>query len=472
MPTASLALLVVLLGVSLALLFLIVALLRRPSPALRFDALEKANERAERALREELGRNREAAGHAERDLRAEVAASLRTLGEAVQAQLRENGGVQLDQLTLFSDRLERLSLGLDQKLGELREGVDARIERLITRNEEKLEALRGIVDERLRQLQDDNGKQLEQMRATVDEKLQGTLERRLGESFKQVSDRLEQVHKGLGEMQTLAVGVGDLKRVLTNVKSRGGWGEVQLGALLEQMLTPEQYERNVKPRDGSDEMVEFALVLPGRSGIEGERIYMPIDAKFPTEDYQRLVQAQEAADPVAAEEAAQKLALRIKACAKEISGKYVCPPRTTDFAILFLPTEGLYAEVARQGDLMESVQREHRVTIAGPSILAALLNALQMGFRTLAVQQRSSEVWTLLGAVKSEFGKFGDVLDSVRKKLDQASTTIELAGRRSRAIERKLRDVEEVPSGEAPFVLEGGPGEIEPEVGIAASEPS
>ena len=441
---AILCFVVALLGVLIAL---VVTMLRKKPPAIdsvlaRLEGLERLCDRTERGLREESARGREEASRSARAGREELAQALRGVGESLQAHLREVGGFQLDQLTVFSDRLERLAMSNDQKMSLVRETIEQRFDELTRRNEDKLD----------------------QMRATVDEKLQGTLEKRLGESFKQVSDRLEQVHKGLGEMQTLAIGVGDLKRVLTNVKTRGGWGEVQLGSLLDQVLTPEQYARNVKTKEGSDENVEFAIVLPGRSSVGGDVVYLPIDAKFPTEDYQRLVQAQEAADPVAADAATAQLILRIKGCAKDIYTKYHNPPRTTDFAILFLPTEGLYAEVVRNIDLVESVQRDYRVVIAGPSNLAALLNSLQMGFRTLAVQQRSSEVWNLLGAVKTEFGRFGDVLDGVRKKLDQAARTMDDAGRRTRAIERKLKDVAALPQAEAGAALGelGIPDAIDP----------
>jgi DNA recombination protein RmuC len=290
------------------------------------------------------------------------------------------------------------------------------------------------------------------MRATVDEKLQGTLEKRLGESFKQVSDRLEQVHKGLGEMQTLASGVGDLKRVLTNVKTRGTWGEVQLGAMLEQVLSPEQYATNVPTKAGG-ERVEFAIKLPGRGEDTADVIWLPIDAKFPLEDYQRLVEAQERIDPAAAEAASKQLETRIKQCAKVICDKYIGPPKTTDFGILFLPNEGLFAEAVRRVGLADYVQRECRVVLAGPTTLWSILNSLQMGFRTLAIEKRSSEVWKVLGAVKTEFGKFGDLLDGVKRKLDQASDNIEDAARKSRTIERKLRGVQELPAAEAAAML-------------------
>jgi DNA recombination protein RmuC len=326
-----------------------------------------------------------------------------------------------------------------------------------------LEGLRSIVDLRLKQLQEENAKQIDKMRATVDEKLQGTLEKRLGESFMQVSQRLEQVHKGLGEMQTLAMGVGDLKRVLSNVTTRGNWGEIQLESLLDQILTHDQYERRVKIDEASGEAVDFAIKLPGKGNGESEIVWLPIDAKFPTEDYQRLVEAQEKADAVAADAAAKMLANRLRDSAKEICAKYIRPPRTTDFGIMFLPTEGLYAEMVRRTGLFEVIQRECRVMIAGPTTLAALLNSLQMGFRSLTIQKRSSEVWQLLAKVKTEFGKFGDLLDGVKRKLDQASNTMEDAARKSRTIERKLRNVEELPPAEANVLLRDLVPEEDPE---------
>ncbi|MDO9263294.1 MAG: DNA recombination protein RmuC, partial [Desulfosalsimonadaceae bacterium] len=287
---------------------------------------------------------------------------------------------------------------------------------------------------------------------TVDEKLQGTLEKRLGESFKQVSERLELVHKGLGEMQTLATGVGDLKRVLTNVKTRGTWGEVQLGALLEQVLSPDQFETNVATKGGS-ERVEFAIRLPGQGTDRDEVVWLPIDAKFPIEDYQRLMEAQERADVEGVEAAGKQLESRVKACASDICRKYLNPPKTTDFGILFLPIEGLFAEVIRRTGLVDAIQRDCRVVIAGPTTLWSILSSLQMGFRTLAIQKRSSEVWNLLGAVKTEWTKYGDVLDAVQKKLHQASDTIEKAKSRSRAVGRKLKDVQELPIEEAIVML-------------------
>ncbi|HEU5312899.1 MAG TPA: DNA recombination protein RmuC [Candidatus Udaeobacter sp.] len=313
-----------------------------------------------------------------------------------------------------------------------------------------LEGVRSIVDLRLKQLQEDNSKQIDRMRATVDEKLQGTLEKRLGESFKLVSDRLEQVHQGLGAMQQLASDVGGLQRVLTNVKTRGGWSEWQLGVLLEEMLTPEQFAKNMKTRDDTDERVEFAIKLPGDEN--GAPVWLPIDAKFPMEHYERLTAAQESGDSTAMEAAMKILETQLKRCAKDICEKYINPPKTTDFALLFLPSEGLYAEAIRRVGLVQNVQRDCRVTFVGPTTLAALLNSLQMGFRTLAIQRRSSEVWNLLASVKTEFGKFGDALSAVKEKIDQASRKMEDVDVRSRVITKKLRDVEELPSNPQPML--------------------
>jgi DNA recombination protein RmuC len=314
------------------------------------------------------------------------------------------------------------------------------------------ESVRTIVDSRLRQMQEDNARQIDKMRATVDEKLQGTLERRLGDSFKLVSDRLEQVHRGLGAMQQLASDVGGLQKVLANVKTRGGWGEVQLGNLLEQVLTPEQFARNVKLREESGEHVEFAIKLPGDQN--GAPVWLPIDAKFPTEDYQRLLTAQERGEADGVESAAKNLETQLKKSAKDISSKYINPPRTTDFALMFLPTEGLFAEAIRRAGLVEQVQRDWRVVFAGPTTLAALLNSLQMGFRTLAIQKRSSEVWNLLAGVKTEFSKFGESLAAVKDKLDQATRRMEDVDVRSRAITRKLNKVEQLPANPQPLLPE------------------
>ena len=318
-----------------------------------------------------------------------------------------------------------------------------------------LEQVRDGVERRLVALQQDNTAKLEQMRVTVDEKLQGTLEKRLGESFRQVSERLEQVHKGLGEMQSLATGVGDLKKVLSNVKTRGGWGEVQLESLLEQVLARDQYEANVATRELGGERVEFAVKLPGPEGLAGDCVYLPIDAKFPLDDYTRLVQASQLGDVQAIEVAVRGLEVAVKKSAKDIHDKYVSPPRTTDFAIMFLPTEGLYAEVLRRPGLVEHLQARCRVVPAGPTTLWAVLNSLQMGFRTLTIQKRSSEVWKLLGAVKHEFGKFGGVLDAVQKNLHRASSKIDGVRKTSRTIEQRLGDVEELTTEDRVPLLAG-----------------
>ena len=439
MTTALLLSVLLLLGLNLVLLLV---LLRRratldPTPlAPRFEALEKAQERSERALREEIGRGREEGARQSRELREEVGGSVRGLNDSVLRAMGQLSTLQKAQL----------------------DGFAAQLARLTESNEQRLEALRAAVEGKLQQIRDDNAGQLEQMRATVDEKLQGALEQRLGESFRLVSERLEQVHQGLGEMQTLASGVGDLKRVLTNVKVRGTWGEVQLAGLLEQMLTREQYEVNVATRAGSAERVEFAIRLPGRDAESTSCVWLPIDAKFPQEDYLLLVEAQERGDALAAEAAAKKLELRIRGGAREICGKYLDPPATTEFGIMFLPTEGLYAEVIRRPGLVEALQREYRVVVAGPTTLAALLNSLQMGFRTLAIERRSSEVWSVLGAVKTEFGKFGAVLDKVHRKLHEASNVVEDAQQRTRVMGRRLKTVEELPAPEAEVLLLGGAG--------------
>jgi DNA recombination protein RmuC len=365
-----------------------------------------------------------------KQLREEVIAALKGITDTTTKTMVELANVQKGQLEAMSSVIGKLSES----------------------NETMLEAIRVTVEGELRLMQADNAKQLDQMRQTVDEKLQGTLEKRLGESFKQVSERLEQVHKGLGEMQTLATGVGDLKKVLTNVKTRGTWGEVQLGTLLEQVLSPDQFATNVSTKN-SGERVEFAVKLPGQGADQDETVWLPIDAKFPIEDYQRLTDAQERADVDAVEAAGKQLENRVKGCAWTISEKYLNPPKTTDFGILFLPIEGLFAEVIRRTGLIDTVQRDSRVVIAGPTTLWSILNSLQMGFRTLAIQKRSSEVWNLLAAVKTEWTKYGEVLEGVQKKLHQASDTIEKAKVRSRAIGRKLSDVQELPADDAKLLL-------------------
>jgi DNA recombination protein RmuC len=352
--------------------------------------------------------------------------------------------------TEMAKRLETIDRSLREEFSRNREEAGAAAKNQREELARSLEGVRSIVDVRLRQLQDDNATQIDRMRATVDEKLQGTLEKRLGESFKLVSDRLEQVHQGLGAMQQLASDVGGLQRVLTNVKTRGGWSEWQLGVLLDEMLTPEQFAKNMRMRDDTDERVEFAVKLPGDEN--GAPVWLPIDAKFPMEHYDRLAAAQEKGDPGAVETAIKTLETQLKRCAKDICDKYINPPKTTDFALLFLPSEGLYAEAIRRVGLVQNVQRDCRVTFVGPTTLAALLNSLQMGFRTLAIQKRSSEVWNLLAAVKTEFSKFGESLSAVKEKIDQASRKMEDVDVRSRAITKKLRDVEELPSNPQPLL--------------------
>ena len=352
--------------------------------------------------------------------------------------------------TELAKRLETIDRSLRDEFSRNREEAGASAKNQREELARSLEGVRSIVDVRLRQLQDDNAQQIDKMRATVDEKLQGTLEKRLGESFKLVSERLEQVHQGLGAMRQLASDVGGLQRVLTNVKTRGGWSEWQLGVLLDEMLTPEQFAKNIKMREDTDERVEFAIKLPGDEN--GAPVWLPIDAKFPMEHYDRLAAAQEKGDPAAVETAIKTLETQLKRCAKDICEKYINPPKTTDFALLFLPSEGLYAEAIRRVGLVQNVQRDCRVTFVGPTTLAALLNSLQMGFRTLAIQKRSSEVWNLLAAVKTEFGKFGESLSAVKEKIDQASRKMEDVDVRSRAITKKLRDVEELPSNPQPLL--------------------
>ena len=421
--------LIALTAISLFFLFSLIRANRHGAaiePYLR--TVEGGLERIEREMRDELGRVRQEALNTARGGREEQAQGLDRLAKTLAGQVGQLGSLQAQQLEAFAQQLQRLTQS----------------------NEQRFEQLRQSVETRLGAIQTDNATKLEEMRRTVDEKLHATLEQRLGESFKQVSERLEQVHKGLGEMHTLAAGVGDLKKVLTNVKTRGTWGEVQLESLLEQVLTLEQFEKNVATRPNSGERVEFAIRLPGNNtATDKHPVWLPIDAKFPMEDYQRLVDAQDRADPVAVEVAAKALEVRLRDEAKKIREKYVEPPHTTDFAILYLPTEGLYAEALRRPGLADGLQRDLRVSIAGPTTLAALLNSLQMGFRTLAIEKRSSEVWGVLGAVKTEFGKFGEVLEATRKKLEQATKSIESAGVRTRQIERKLKGVEALPVGEA-----------------------
>ncbi|MBI5432627.1 MAG: DNA recombination protein RmuC [Planctomycetes bacterium] len=425
---------------------LLIVLLRRDtavdfSPlSARLEALERANERTERGLREELAQARVEEQALAKQLRDELAARGKEANDGLILSIGRHSEAQKHQLELFGKRLDELS----------------------TSNERRFETLRLSVEKKLGDIQHDNTQKLEQMRVTVDEKLQSVLDKRLTDSFKSVREMLENVQTGVGEMKALASGVGDLKRVLTNVKTRGNWGEVQLGALLEQMLTADQFARNVVTRPGTAEVVEFAIKLPGRGDDPDKPVWLPIDAKFPQEDYLRLVEASERGDSEAVEYAVKQLELRIRGFAKDISKKYIEPPHTTDFALMFLPTEGLYAEIVRRTELVEVLQRDHRVVVAGPTTLAALLNSLQMGFRTLAIEKRSSEIAKVLGEVKTEFGRFGDVIAKVKEKLDQASRQIEDdVGVRTRQIGRRLKNIEALPiTGTPPLLIE--PEEDEP----------
>jgi DNA recombination protein RmuC len=393
----------------------------------RLDAISAQNERLERELRVELAQARTESAQQAQLGRGELAAAMSRFAQEVQTLLG----------TIAQMQNERLST-------------------LTHSNEARLEAVRATVEQRLELLRSDNAQKLEHIRTTVDEKLHATLEQRLGASFQLVSDRLEQVHKGLGEMQTLAAGVGDLKKVLTNIKTRGTWGEVQLENLLEQMLTPAQYSKNVATRPGQSARVEFAIRMPGRDEGSNE-FWLPIDAKFPLEDFQRLQDAQERADLAGVETFGKALEDRVRKQARDINEKYIEPPHTTDFALLYLPVESLYAEVLRRPGLIDIIQREHQVTLAGPTTLAAILNSLQMGFRTLAIERRSGEVWRLLAAVKTEFGTFGDILARTKKQLESVSNTLDAAEVRTRSIERKLRGVEVLPEAEAAQLLREQP---------------
>lgn len=376
----------------------------------KHDALAQILEKTERTFREEISRNRE-----------EMGTNLKNSSDVLASNFQNLSKLQSEQLNNFALNLKTIGEG--------------------SRND--LQQMRSTMETNLKSLQEDNTKKLEEMRKTVDEKLQTTLEQRISLSFQTVSERLELVHKGLGEMQTLAIGVGDLKKVLSNVKTRGTWGEVQLGNLLEQILSPDQYEANVQTKPGTSERVDFAIKLPGKDD-NGNPVWLPIDAKFPQEDYQRLVLAQESGNLEESEIAIKQLENRIKLDAKSIRDKYIDPPHTTDFALLFLPTEGLYAEMIRRPGLMDKLQSECRINLVGPTTLAALLNSLQMGFRTLTIQKRSSEVWKYLAEVKKHFGTFGDLLAKAYEKVDQASKVIEDAGKRSRTIEAKLNKVGEL----------------------------
>ena len=383
-----------------------------------------------RQIRDEFSQSRSEASEESTRLRQEIAKSQTLVGDSIINTLKDVGEGQQKSI----------------------DGVEKRVSDLVDSNEKRLDKQRDVIDKQLKSLQDSNEKKLDQMRATVEEKLQSTLDKRLGESFNLVSERLEAVQKGLGEMQSLATGVGDLKRVLTNVKTRGTWGEFQLGDILEQILTPDQYSRNVRPNPASTETVEYAIRLPGND--DDSTVWLAIDAKFPLDDYQRILDAAQTADADVVRKSTDALMRTVVRSAKDISAKYIEPPHTTDFAIMFLPIEGLYAEVLRQPGMLEKLQYEHRVVIAGPTSLSAILNSLRMGFRTLAIEKRSSEVWKVLSAVKTEFGKFGDVLAKVKRQLKTASNTIDATEVRTRAMERRLRTVDALPDHDATEVLQ------------------
>ena len=427
------------------LLVLVVQLLHwlkpRPAPA-DLDMLERL-EHLERAL--QLTQMAIAkSGGALGSMGQQVQGLVHSLGHnqtAAADSLRELVGTHMQRQT---EEARHSRQELQQHFAQLQQALALQLQRLNQDSHQTAEQLRGTLNERLATIQADNAAKLEEMRRTVDEKLHATLEQRLGESFKLVSDRLEQVHKGLGEMQSLASSVGDLKRVMTNVKTRGTWGEVQLGGIIDNVLTPEQYARNVKTVPGSDELVEFAIRLPGRD--DEHPVWLPIDAKYPVEHYQRLQDAQDAADKQAVASAGNALESSIRNEAKKIASKYVAPPFTTDFAVMYLPSEGLFAEVMRRPGLVEAVQNDCRVVITGPANLAAMLNSLQMGFKTLAIEKRSSEVWGVLGQVKTEFAKFGEVVEATRKSIDAAAKKFEQVDVRTRAIQRRLRTVQELPS--------------------------
>jgi len=414
-------LLIILMLLSLISIGLIIMLIRSVGQTRQLD----------RASREQFQIIREESARGSRELREEISTLQQINTETLVSTIREIGKSQTENLGIIAKHIKELT----------------------DSNETRMESVRSIIDSQLKSIQESNEKKLDQMRQTVDEKLHNTLEKRLGESFKLVSDRLEAVQRGLGEMQNLATGVGDLKRVLTNVKARGTWAEVQLGALLEQILTPDQYAKNVQVKALSREIIEYAVRLPGTDDSPNSHIWLPIDSKFPQEDYLRLVEAADSADQDSIQKATAELLRSVHASAKEISSKYIDPPRTTDFAIMFLPTEGLYAEVLRQPGQVEEMQNRHRVVIAGPTTLTAILSSLRMGFQTLALEKRSHEVWSVLAAVKTEFSKFGDILSRVKKQLNTASSTIEQTEIRTKAMAKKLRDVEKMPGPESMKVL-------------------
>jgi DNA recombination protein RmuC len=475
MTLSALALALVVVVIAANLILLIVLMRRRSG----------AHESPD-SVRTELRLGRDEARSSSSELRGEIARQIQLVDEAVRRMFAEQGQaarvVSDSQRSMLDARIKDLQEGNDRKLGDIRnelgtglkssaEAVIAALERmsaaqerqfaamteqlrgLASTNQESLERIRTAFDSRVKEMQESNERKLEEMRRTVDEKLHEALEKRLGESFKLVSERLESVHKGLGEMQSLASGVGDLKRVLTNVKARGTWAEVQLGAILDQILTPEQFSRNVCVTPGSAERVEFAVRLPGPKDDPQTCVWLPIDSKFPHEDYARLQSAAELGDPAAVQAASEGLLRALRVAARDIHDKYVNPPGTTDFAIMFLATEGLYAEALRQPAFLEELQQELRIVLAGPTTLAAILNSLRMGFQTLAVEQRAAEVWRVLGGVKTEFSKFGTWLERIQRQLQTATNTLAETGTRTRAMERRLRTVEQLAPAESATIL-------------------
>lgn len=410
---------IALVGIIIVLQIIILIRMWTKSSASSDNAIEPILSRLEKTLREDIHIIRKDSRELAQEGRVELGNNLNVFGNSLLKRIHESSIMQKSQLEIFSQQLVSLT----------------------KQNETKLDTIRETVEKRLTDLQKDNNQKLEKMRETVDEKLQSTLEKRLSQSFQSVSERLEQVHKGLGEMQNLAVGVGDLKKVLSNVKTRGTWGEVQLGNLLDQILTKEQYSANVATKKDSNDTVEFAIKLPGKD-TNLSHIWLPIDAKFPIEDYQRLIEAEDANDKAAIEAANKAIEKRLKDEGKKINAKYIDPPNTTDFAILFIPIEGLYAQLLKIPGLVESIQREYRVMITGPTTITAILSSLQMGFRTLAIEQQSSQIWQTLSEVKTEFGRFGEILERTQKKLQEASNQIDAGATRARAIERKLKNVD------------------------------
>lgn len=467
---------VLLVVVLILLITILVVILRTPSvkdnSQMQFDQLNSQLNRLDSSMRDEFARNRDENLRNSKDLREEIISTLKTFSDIVSKTITDIGKIQKDQLEGFAlqlktaqeqqannDRATREEL--KNSLKSFEDKFTANVKDFNELQRQKLDSMmlqldkiRETVESRLKMLQDENIKKLDEMRATVDEKLQTTLEKRLSESFNQVSERLEQVHKGLGEMQNLAIGVGDLKKVLSNVKTRGIMGEIQLGNILEQIMSPEQYSRDIATKKDTRENVEYAIKLPGKDE-SGQVVYLPIDSKFPLEDYHALLDAYDKSDNELVNTVSRSLENSIKKFAKDIRDKYIDPPYTTDFGIMFLPVEGLYAEVVRRTSLIETLQREYKIVITGPTTLAAILNSLQMGFRTLAIEKRSSEVWKILGAVKTEFTRFGDVLKKAQEKITKAGEDIDqLVGTRTRKIQNRLRAIQELPYVESNLVLD------------------